>query len=352
MATDKRSLLKPVQSGKRNRLPLFCKGFIPAGAMLIPQLTTQLTAADRWGAFKTRLGFGRMRYRIDPGLYAIGNPTNDSPVLITANYKLTVDIVRKNLKNINAWLIILDTKGVNVWCAAGKGIFSTDAVVKAVKETNLAMIVTHRTLILPQLSATGVAAHTVRKETGFSVVYGPVKIDDIKPFFADQLKKTEPMRTVYFPLKDRLRVAPVELINAWKVLLPGMILYFLLALLGHKPVVDPLLDLAGLFGAVIVGTLIFPILLPLLPGKPFALKGGQLGVIWSIGYAYLFAWSMSDAFAQTCIISAVTAFGALNFTGSSTFTSLSGVQKEMKVALPAIIITAVIGIVCAAIAYL
>ena len=67
-----------------------------------------------------RWGLGRMRYSIAPGLYAIGNPTGKSPVLVTANYKMTFDIVRRDMRGHDAWLLVLDTLGINVWCAAGR----------------------------------------------------------------------------------------------------------------------------------------------------------------------------------------------------------------------------------------
>jgi CO dehydrogenase/acetyl-CoA synthase gamma subunit (corrinoid Fe-S protein) len=71
--------------------------------------------------------------------------------------------------------LILDTKGINVWCAAGKGTFGTDELVSRISKTGLSKIILHRKLVLPQLGAPGVSAHEVTKQTGFSVVYGPVR---------------------------------------------------------------------------------------------------------------------------------------------------------------------------------
>jgi CO dehydrogenase/acetyl-CoA synthase gamma subunit (corrinoid Fe-S protein) len=82
-----------------------------------------------------------MRYRAAPGLYRIGQPDANSPVLVTANYKLTVDRVRKELVGMNVWLLVLDTKGVNVWCAAGKGTFGTDELVRRIQAANLNEVV-------------------------------------------------------------------------------------------------------------------------------------------------------------------------------------------------------------------
>jgi len=122
----------------------------------IPTVSTTLSLKDYFGAFKVRWGIGRMNYKIEPGLYAIGKPDGNSPVLVSANYKLTFDVLRKNLVGLDCRLLILDTKGVNVWCAAGKGTFGTDELVNRIQATGLSEVVTHKRLILPQLGASGV----------------------------------------------------------------------------------------------------------------------------------------------------------------------------------------------------
>ena len=66
-----------------------------------------------------RWSIGRNNYKIEPGIYALGSPDKNSEVLVTANYKLSFDTLRKNLTGLNVWILVLDTKGINVWCAAG-----------------------------------------------------------------------------------------------------------------------------------------------------------------------------------------------------------------------------------------
>ena len=88
---------------------------------MIAGTTSTLTAADRWDHFLARIGVNRQGHRVDPGLYAIGSPSGDSPVLVTANYTLSFDALRSVLSGISAYILVLDTKGINVWCAAGKG---------------------------------------------------------------------------------------------------------------------------------------------------------------------------------------------------------------------------------------
>ena len=122
-------------------------------------VSSSLTWKDEWGAFKVRWGIGRMNYAVDPGLYALGEPDSSSPVLVTANYKLSFDRLRQALPNRQAWILVLDTKGINVWCAAGKGTFGTGELVERIRASSLEQVVNHRDLILPQLAAPGVAAH-------------------------------------------------------------------------------------------------------------------------------------------------------------------------------------------------
>ena len=123
-----------------------------------------------------------MRYKIEPGLYALGRPDDRSPVLVTANYKMSFDRLREALPGRNAWILVLDTKGINVWCAAGKGTFGTEELAARVHSSGLAQVVSHRELILPQLAGPGVAAHQVQKLSGFKVIYGPIRAKDLGAF--------------------------------------------------------------------------------------------------------------------------------------------------------------------------
>ena len=154
----------------------------------IPRVSSSLKWEDQKGAWKVRWGIGRMRYAIDPGLYALGKPDRSSPVLVTANYKLTFDRLRQALPNRSFWILVLDTKGINVWCAAGKGTFGTQEMVERIRVSGLERVVDHRELILPQLAGPGVAAHLVKKLSGFKVIYGPILARDI-PAFLEAGKK-------------------------------------------------------------------------------------------------------------------------------------------------------------------
>jgi hypothetical protein len=97
---------------------VFVIGRIKAPGNDVPQVSSDLTPADRWGAVTARWGVGRMHFTVDPGLCALGNPHEESPVLATANYKMSFDALRRALPGLDGWILVLDTRGINVWCAA------------------------------------------------------------------------------------------------------------------------------------------------------------------------------------------------------------------------------------------
>jgi len=128
-----------------------------AGSTVI-RISTDISLADYLGAVMVRWGINRNNYRVNPGLYSAGSPGAESDVFVTANYKLSFDTLRKNLAGINCWVLVLDTKGINVWCAAGKGTFGTEELVRRIHNVALDKFVNHKRIILPQLGAAGIAA--------------------------------------------------------------------------------------------------------------------------------------------------------------------------------------------------
>ncbi|MFH1891789.1 MAG: mercury methylation corrinoid protein HgcA [Candidatus Zixiibacteriota bacterium] len=322
----------------------------------VPVVSTSLQSSDRIGSWKARWGIGRMSYVVAPGLYAIGKPTEKSHVFVSANYKMSFDRVRSELKNIDAWIMVIDTKGINVWCAAGKGTFGTDEIVRRIAAVRLSEVVSHRRLILPQLGAPGVRAHEVKNKSGFHVIYGPVRASDIPAYLEAGFKATPEMRRIRFPLRGRIVLAPIELRQTEKYLL--IVAACMLLLSGLGPGIYSL-DRVVSFGLVsvvlcvltaVAGAILPPLLLPYLPGKSFSVKGAWIGIAMSalLGWIYLgnpdLLRNWFSAAGWFCVMTAVTSFMAMNFTGSSTYTSLSGVLREMRIAVPSQIIVAVAGV--------
>jgi hypothetical protein len=333
--------------------PSFLAGNVQTAETIVPLVSTELVFKDFIGAVGVLWGIRRDDYRVNPGLYAIGSPDNSSDVFVTANYKLTFDHVRKNLAGLNGWILVLDTKGINVWCAAGKGTFSTKELVKRIQLASLDKVVNHKRLILPQLGATGVAAHKVKEETGFNVHYGPVRASDIKKFISDGYRATKEMRKVTFKFGDRIKLIPNDFMYG-KLYLPGAFaLVFIITYFGSatnsafSPVKNGFLAILNIFMGYCAGIVITPMLLPWLPGKRFSVKGFFAGAITALILFFLdnTGSNIFEIIAWFMMIPSISSFMAMNFTGSSTYTSLSGVKKEMKTALPAQIIIAAVGLI-------
>jgi acetyl-CoA decarbonylase/synthase complex subunit gamma len=246
---------------------------------------------------------------------------------------------------------VLDTRGINVWCSAGKGNFGTGELARRIVSSGLPEIVNHRIIIVPQLGAVGVSAHEVKKRTGFKVVYGPVEAADIPAFLEAGREATSDMRRKEFPLSERAALVPMEVIPSLKwAALAAVVMALAGGFLGPGPFFEDTVRTgftsAGLLMVALVsGSVLVPLLLPWIPGRAFSLKGAFTGVAAA---ASIPLWTHSAGLREaswTLMIIAVSSFLALNFTGSSTFTSLSGVKREMNVALPAQIVALVAGFI-------
>jgi len=320
-----------------------CSPAVPPAGQELLYTTHRITFFDRFDHFAARWGANRMGHTVTPGLYKLGLPTPESPVVVTANYTLSFDAVRSSLAGINAWILVLDTKGVNVWCAAGKGTFGTGELIRRIAVTDLASHVSHKKLILPQLGAPGVSAHEVQKYTGFHVEYGPVRSYDL-PEYIRTHTATPAMRRVEFTTGDRLVLAPMELVTVvLPLIVAAIVLYFLAGAIAALAAV----------AAVLSGTVLFPLLLPWIPTKDFSTKGFLLGIVVALPFAAYFAGQpglplyagIASALVPLLVMPVVTAYMALNFTGSTTFTSRTGVKKEIFRYIPALCILGGLGVI-------
>ena len=146
-------------------------------------------------------------FPVKTGIIRVGQPDRQSPVLVTCNFGLTVRRVLRALRGLDAYLLVANSRGINVWCAASGGHFTSNDIISVVKTSGIGDLVEHRRLVLPQLSATGVERSVVEEKTGWRVVFGPVYAQDIPTYLANHYKKTERMRTVRFDLPERLEMA-------------------------------------------------------------------------------------------------------------------------------------------------
>jgi hypothetical protein len=236
----------------------------------------------------------------------------------------------------------LETFGIDVWCVAGKGTFRTTELVSMVRSTGISDLVETGRFILPQLGAPGVSAHEVARETGFTVEYGPVRASDIPEHLWTGIATPE-MHIVRFTLWDTAALAPVELVHALPYLMVDMALLLLIG--GTTPMLMALM-------AVLGGTLLYLLLLPALPTKEFSSKGLVPGKILSLPFIYIQAtahssapwWTtVAHAVGFAIIFAAVVGYIGLYFTGSSTYTSRTGVRKKIYRWVPTLVASLMVG---------
>lgn len=324
--------------------------FMHTDAGTVPVIKTELALSDVFSTVLVRCGINRHRYTAAPGLYAVGLPDKSSEVLVTANFKLTFDHLRKELQKLNVWVLVLDTKGVNVWCAAGKGTFATNELVNRIQKSALNTVVDHKRIIVPQLGATGVSARKVKQLSGFRVIYGPVRAKDIHAFLTNKKKADATMRQVTFTMEERLVLTPVELQIVLKPALITAVILMVLSGLGpgffsfSNALERGIPSLIALISGILSGAFITPVLLPFIPFRTFAVKGIIAGSILIFLTLLLFSgplYGISGGTALFLFSVSVSSFLAMNFTGSTPYTSPSGVEKEMKQFIP-VQLTAVI----------
>jgi SAM-dependent methyltransferase/xanthosine utilization system XapX-like protein len=211
--------------------------------------------------------------RVRPGLYAVGNPDRRSPVLVTGNFDLTVRrLVRAIDGQVDAWVLVADSAGINVWCAAGGGYFTAEKIIAAVRSSRLDEVVDHHALILPQLCANGIDGWKVRQETSWGVHWGPARAADIPAYLAAKRHKTDAMRWVRFPLKDRLEMVSVT-VGFYGLLILVPVLIFWRSM--FWPVAASLIGLSYFYAVVH----------PWLPGRDGLIKSIPLAAIALAGLA-------------------------------------------------------------------
>jgi acetyl-CoA decarbonylase/synthase complex subunit gamma len=312
----------------------------------VPVISGNLTFRDTLGAWKARWGVGRLTYLVPPGLYALGTPDERSPAVVTANYKMSFDLVRQALAGRNLWLLVLETHGINVWCAAGKGTFGTGELVQRIEKSALSRVVSHRTLILPLLGAPGVKVSEVLQQSGFSVRFATARINDLPAYLDAGMNATPEMRQLTFTFRERLVLIPVELVAALQKGWWIFPLLYLAAAWGEGAFSwrQGVVAVAGYLGALMTGTVITPLLLPWIPSRSFALKGWLAGVAWALLFLQFVPPLTSGGIALVILaLPMVTAYLTLTFTGSTPYTSRSGVTKEMRLALPAMALAILAG---------
>jgi ubiquinone/menaquinone biosynthesis C-methylase UbiE len=290
----------PVETAEVSELPSTVVG------RLHHQVTLRTLLIDLWALFFRIIPpYPKVR----PGLYAVGRPTPDSPVLVTGNFDLTVRrLVRAIDGQLDVWVLVADSAGINVWCAAGGGYFTAEKVIATIKSSRVNEVVHHHALILPQLCANGVDGWRVRKETGWGVHWGPIRAEDLPAYLIAGRKKTDAMRWASFPLKARLEMVTVTL-GAYALFLVLPVLIFLRSLFWP------------IFGSLVALSYFYAVVHPWLPGRDGLFKSIPLAVIALAGlFVYSALWNplpVSRLFNWSVGLTGLSVFTAAELQGMS-----------------------------------
>ncbi len=154
------------------------------------------------------------------GYQRIGNPNEDSPVLLTCNFHLTILRLKKATIGLNYHLLVANSKGINVWCAATGDSLNNHSVISVIKTSGIEDKVNHRKIILPQLAAPGIESKVIQKNIGWKIIWGPVDAKDIPEFCESNYIKSDEMKKVKFKFFQRIEMAIMWIFLAAAVLMP------------------------------------------------------------------------------------------------------------------------------------
>ncbi|TFG12076.1 MAG: methyltransferase domain-containing protein, partial [Promethearchaeota archaeon] len=272
------------------------------------------------------------RVPIEPGIYRSRNPDRESPIIVTANYEYTYIKVMRDLRNVDAWVLCIDSNGINVWCAARGNDFGNKQLLNAIEATGIEQIANTKTLILPQLSAGGVSIPQLPKKFPYKIKFGPVWSNRLKEFLENSpSKKPDSMKLAKFTLKHRIRAGITHITFLFRKI-------FLFPLLGLSILLLALNQANTLFWVgeltlwIILVNFLISIFFPLSSfTRKFVLKALFYGLmnlfifsllIWIIHYSIIYV------LLQSVIIFWLSFFSTMSFSGYSMATSPREIQLE------------------------
>ena len=151
--------------------------------------------------------FRHFNFPCELGVRAIGNPNEYSPVFLSGNYTLTVHRLMKCLRPYDCYLIVANSKGSNVWCAAGMNEFNEFDIIDAINVSHLKGKVKGRRIIAPPYAAPGVDVKVIEEQTSFKLEWGPTHLDDLPDYIDKNYRRTSEMTLAQFGFLDRMEQA-------------------------------------------------------------------------------------------------------------------------------------------------
>ncbi len=293
---------------------------------------------------------------IEPGIYQSGNPNEASPIIVTANYVYTYIKVMRALKGTDAWVLCVDSRGINVWCAARGNNFGNKQLIEAVKTSGISNITNKKTLIVPQLSAGGIAAPLIKAETPdfpFNILYGPVWAKDIPKFLEERpARKPNKMKLAKFTISHRFRAEITHTTFLFRkiFLWPSIALIMLFIGLSFINTIwlSELWIVGELWLWIIISNALIAIFFPLTNfTRKFITKGIVFGVINVLlfgGISWLLHYSLPSILLSSIFYFWLAFFSTMSFSGYSMATSPREIQDEYPVFSKINMILLIIGI--------
>ncbi|MFH1283765.1 MAG: acetyl-CoA decarbonylase/synthase complex subunit gamma [bacterium] len=124
--------------------------------------------------------------QIQPGIYKVGEPAHDSPLIVTTNFSLTYFMVSGEVENSphSAWLLITDSEGMSVLTAWSANKFSAELIARSVRDSKIENQIKHRKIIIPGYVAV-LQGDLEEGLPGWEVMVGPQEAIDIPQYLKE-----------------------------------------------------------------------------------------------------------------------------------------------------------------------
>lgn len=301
---------------------------------------------------------------IEPGLYQSGNPDEESPVIVTANYIYTYIKVMRALKGRDAWVLCVDSKGINVWCAARGNNFGNKQLIEAVETTGIASVTNKKTIIVPQLSAGGISSPLIKSEAPdfpFNILYGPVWAKYLPQFLDERpARKPDKMKFAKFTISHRFRAEITHTTFLLRKIFLWPSIALLLLFIGLSFIntiwITELWIVGELWLWIIISNGIIAILFPITNfTRKFINKGIVFGFITVLlfgGISWLFQYSLLLILLSSVFYFWLAFFSTMSFSGYTMDTSPREIQDEYPVFSKINMFLLIIGLVTKTIGYM
>nr|KXH70039.1 MAG: hypothetical protein AM324_10265 [Candidatus Thorarchaeota archaeon SMTZ1-83] len=295
----------------------------------------------------------------EQGLFSFNDADSNSPVLVTTDYYMTVYRVTEAIERqkLKCHLLVVDGRGINVWCGSRGGSVDTDSVLAAISNSNLGEKVSHHILVLPQLAASSISK-SVLAENGWRAVFGPVEIDDVREFIENENRKSREQSIATFTLNRRIEYNLAHLTFETIMFLIMTPIFWALSFLG-----GPLLSwhdywmtnlLLLVIGVWILGTFM-ALADPLMPTSSGYVRGAITGilalVVWKMVLLFIsffsiaavvYEWAWLDASGLTIL--GLSLFVGFNWGGSTPQLGEAQMTRDIIAGIGTLVVLFALGI--------